>query len=80
MEQEDSRTVNDDLSKRLANMTLVQKQKLKKRNLKTSGSKNELVLRLMYSMQGEHENGVVESSGRSEGEDSHSEKEDLRYT
>lgn len=68
--------VNDDLSTMLSKMTLVRlKKELKKRNLRTTGVKNELVLRLLEVMQTERENNTVVSSEISEYENSHDEDE-----
>lgn len=73
----DSSVVYDDLSEKLAGK---KKQNLKKRNLKTSGPKNKLILRLVRVMQNKHEHGTVESSGRSEDGDLHDEDDDEEGT
>lgn len=50
--------MDDDLNAKLAEMTMVQlKEELKKRRLKTTGLKNELILRLSTIMSVEREHG-----------------------
>jgi len=67
-------TVNDDLNAKLADMTMVQlKDKLKKRKLKTTGAKNELILRLSKIMQIEHDHGAADEK---DDNDTHRRRED----
>lgn len=62
--------INDDLSAMLATMTLVQlKKRLKKRGLKTTGSKNELILKLEKVMQVERARGELRRGGDDEDDD-----------
>lgn len=62
--------MDDDLNTKLAEMTMVQlKEELKKRRLKTTGLKNELILRLLAIMSVEREHGDPEQhDGTNEGE------------
>lgn len=61
MAEASASAVNDDLNAMLADMTLVQlKKELKKRSLKTTGAKNELILRLEKVMQVERARGELQ--------------------
>ncbi|KYN27494.1 hypothetical protein ALC57_03114 [Trachymyrmex cornetzi] len=52
---------NDELKTKLTNMTMVElKQELRKRKLKTTGLKNELILRLLPFKQLEFEHGETD--------------------
>lgn len=61
--------MDDDLNTKLAEMTMVQLKELKKRRLKTTGLKNELILRLLAIMSVEREHGDPEQHvGTNEGD------------
>ncbi|XP_067214172.1 SAFB-like transcription modulator [Linepithema humile] len=64
MAEPGSSAINDDLNAKLADMTTVQlKDELKRRKLKTTGLKNELILRLSAIMQIERDHGELEQHG-----------------
>lgn len=64
MTEPSASAANDDLNAKLTDMTAAQlRQELKKRNLKTAGLKNELILRLLPFMQLEREHGETEQHG-----------------
>ncbi|KYN11094.1 hypothetical protein ALC57_16753 [Trachymyrmex cornetzi] len=61
MAQGGTNTIDDELSAKLAEMTVVQlKEELQQRKLKTTGLKDELISRLMAIMSFEHEHGDPE--------------------
>ncbi|KYN01669.1 hypothetical protein ALC62_07498 [Cyphomyrmex costatus] len=61
MAEPDTSTMDNELSAKLAEMTMVRlKEELKQRKLKTTGLKNELILRLSAIMNLEREHGDLE--------------------
>lgn len=70
MSETSASAVNDNLSAMLTNMTIVQlKKELKKQSLKTTGAKNELILRLEKVMQVERARSELQLSNNGEDDD-----------
>lgn len=77
MAEANANAVNDDLSTMLSKMTLIRlKKELKKRNLRTTGVKNELILRLLKVMQVEHGQGEFRGYESTQSGDDEEEQED----